>query len=761
MKKIRRILQSEAIRIVMKTLSAVGGGFLLSIGTVSGVASPLAAAFAGISHPLYAFSLLLGSLIAYTVSGAPQGMQYLIGSLVVITCCRILFHDTDRPHILSLMTALCCIVAGAVIDIVFYAGGGKLPLYILEALLTGVASYFLADAALCLRTRRPISMHAGRSFTFAFSYLLCITALCGVDASFCNLGRVAGTAATLLCARKLRQQGGTLCGALTTCGVTLCSVRLGTPILFLPVTGMLMGYLSGLPNALYIPAFFIMEVLSGAVLDSSTELARVAVEMVLGCTLYALCSHLELFRFIGGADENDADQTAADRFIGGALHELAQETTAVMQRLTVPEPASFACRLRQQVCTGCSNYDTCWRIRAEHTEHAFNKLRHMTRNRPVPQMLDHCLRKPRLLEAAEMRLRTDALEHMQRVHLMQDRAVTLEYLQLLECVFIDRFAEKRDTICKAESEILLRILKRLSVQAEAAYVQRLQSGRYAAEIYTGNDAVPAEAITELLREKLRTPLQCTVMQSKENGVRVCIYEPPVYTMQFACKSITSPGYERCGDHADGFTDGTGNSYLILSDGMGSGSAASLASQIAVRTLRRMICSGMAPETAIRIVNTLLLTETNTENFATLDVCMLDGDSGCLTLYKAGAAATLLCRRTKVHRIISKSFPVGIVPDAETSVRQLYGLDGDCLVMLSDGISEGEYPYIRQLLQQGIPLEQLTEKVCEKAALFTGGTVRDDMTIIAARIAAQNSSHSTKNDRETAYQNRQIAVAAAK
>lgn len=761
MKRIGRMLQYEAIRVTLQTLSAVGGGFLLSVGTVSGVSSPLAAAFAGICPPLYAFGLLLGALIAYTVSGAPQGMQYLIGSLIVIVCCRILFRDNYRPHVLSMMTALCCVTAGAVIDIGFYAGGGKLPLYVLEALLTGVAAFFLADAAVCLRDRRPLPLHAGRSFTFALSYMLCITALCGVDASFCNLGRVAGIAATLLCARKLRQNGGTLCGSLTACGVTLCSVRLGMPMLFLPVTGMLMGYLSKLPNALYIPAFFIMEVLSSAVLDSSAELARVAVELVLGCTLYALCSHLELFRWIGAADADDQDRILTDRFIGSMLHELGEESAAVMDRLTIPEPVSYPARLRQQVCTGCKEHDKCWRLRAERTEHAFNRLRHLSRTTPFPQLLEDCQRKHLLIEAAERSLSSDALAHMQRVHLLQDRAVTLDYLQMLESVFNDRERGEDGVSCAAESDMLQRILKRFSVQGAHASVRRTESGRYLARIYAKSDTVPTAAIMELLQEKLHVKLGSTVMRSKESGERICLYEVPVYTMEYAIHSVTSPGYERCGDHADGFTDGTGNTYLILSDGMGSGSTASLASRIAVRTLRRMVCSGMPAEIAIRLVNTLLLTETNTENFATLDVCMLDGDTGSLTLYKAGAAATLLCRRTKVHRIVSRSFPVGIIPDAEPSVRQLYSLDGDSIVMLSDGISEGEYPYIRQLLQQGMPLDQITRTVCEKASVFTGGAVRDDMTVIAARITARNSSDSTKFDRESTYQNRQFAVSIPK
>ena len=247
MKTIRHILRSEPVLIVLRTLIAAGGGFLLSVGKICGVVSPLAAALAGVCPPLYAFAILFGSLAAYMLNGAPPEMQFLLCCLTVIVCSRILFHDTQKPHVLSVMTVFCCMIAGVVLDLVF-TQGKHLPLYILESLLTGIAAYFIGDAAKSLRERRRIPMHAGRSFTFAICYLLCITALCGVDTPFCNLGRAVGTAAALLCARQLRQHGGTLCGALTACGVTLCSVKLGMPVLFLPVTAMLMGYLSGLPG---------------------------------------------------------------------------------------------------------------------------------------------------------------------------------------------------------------------------------------------------------------------------------------------------------------------------------------------------------------------------------------------------------------------------------------------------------------------------------------------------------------------------------
>ncbi|MBP0972625.1 MAG: hypothetical protein J5851_01820, partial [Oscillospiraceae bacterium] len=477
-----RFLRSEPVRVVLRTLTAAGGGFLLSIGRVSGVASPLAAALAGICPPLYAFAILCGTLAAFAVSGAPEDMQFLICCLTAIVCCRILFREVQKPSVLSVMTAFCCVAGGVVLDLVL-TQGKRLPLYILEALLTGIAAYFIGDAGQCLHERRRIRLRAGRSFTFAVCYLLGITALCGLDTDFCNLGRAVGTAATLLCARQLRQHGGTLCGALTSCGVALCSVKLGMPVLFLPVTAMLMGYLSGLPNALFIPAFFLMEGLSSAVLDSSMELYRIAVELVIACTLYGLCSHVELFRFIAPEEpDSRSDPAQRDLFLGTMLRELEEETDAVMQRLTMPEPESIAEQLRQRMCSNCGKYEECWRLRGAVTERAFLRIGHAPYYRPLPQTIGNCVRYEELSGAAAECARTTALFEMQRVHLMQDRSTMLEYLQLLQSVVGDHAAQDRQVLCAAETRLLLRLLARLSVKAESACVRQLDSGRYTAEI---------------------------------------------------------------------------------------------------------------------------------------------------------------------------------------------------------------------------------------------------------------------------------------
>ena len=192
MNHLKQLFQQEFVRLPLGCITAFGGSYLLSAGTVCGIVSPLPAAIAGVCPPLYAFCMLCGTLLAYVVQGTPQDMAYLLTCLVAIVCVRILFYEVQRPNMLALLSVISCAAAGFITDLFFTQQGGRLPLYIMESLLIGGAAFLFADAWTAFCKRGRILLDAGKSFTFAMTYLLGITALCGLDLPFCNAGRTAG-----------------------------------------------------------------------------------------------------------------------------------------------------------------------------------------------------------------------------------------------------------------------------------------------------------------------------------------------------------------------------------------------------------------------------------------------------------------------------------------------------------------------------------------------------------------------------------------
>ncbi len=736
MQQFRRLLTHEAVRLSLGFVTALGGGYLLSAGTVCGIVSPLPAAIAGVCPPLFSFCILCGTLLAYISQNAPPDMAYLLTSLVAITCMRILFYEVRRPPVQAVLTVTACTAAGFVTDLFFVQHGGILPLYIMEALLTGAVALLFADAWSSFCRHGKILLDAGKSFTFAMTYLLGITALCGLDLPFCNVGRACGMAVTLLAAKQFRQCGGTLLGALTACGTVLCSVPLGMPLLFLPVTAMLAGFLSRIPNALYIPVFFIMQALSSAVLDSSTELIRIAAELVLAGGLYALCSHVPLCRILTfGSSRHGAVRCTAQReqFLSQSIAGLREETAGIIGYLRPRKPADAVHCLRGQLCRGCRNESVCWIQQKEATAQAFTELLHHPAADPLPEPLTGCIRRRRMLACVWEYGHRAALEQTASVHLTQNRNVMLEYFRLMEEMAADAARQRELLLCTQETEGLQAILRQCRCEFQSCFVRRLKSGRYAAEIYARSELSAAETIQVLLGELLNVQLLTVPPQSGGGVLRYCFYEQPAFCLEHVIRSVHAPGNTRCGDTAEAFTDAEGDQYLILSDGMGSGTAASLVSQIAVRAFVRLVTSGMPPETAIRFANTILLSETNTECFATLDILRLHADTGELQFFKSGASATLFQHERQVVRIDAQSFPIGIMAQAEPFCKTLSALENDRIIMVSDGIHESEYPYVKELLRHHTSLDALAEQICSKADVFHAGKAEDDITVIAAGI----------------------------
>lgn len=734
MLKLKKLLHREGIRLPLVCLTSAGSGYLLSVGTVCGLPSVLAVVLAGIVQPMMSFCILAGSVIAYLVQGAPEEMRFLLAFLLLTAGLRLLLLEVKKPHLLAVLTAFSGIAAAFAADLFFTRTGGLLPLYVLEALAAGAGVYFLADARDAVSCYGRICLDAGKGFTFAMAYLLSITGLCGVDLRFCNLGRIAGITVTLLAARKFRHSGGTLLGSLTACGITLCSPSLGMPLLFLPVTGMLAGFLSNLPNAVLIPVFFVMQFLSSYVFDGSMELARVLAEMLIGCCLFGIFSHMDLEKIICLRRTEPAAVLYLPRreqFLSEAFLDLRNETSSVMRRLRPAEPEKGELAARKALCTGCRNEVYCWEQRREQTQAAFRQLFHHPDLHPRPEALDGCLRINKMTECFLRCSRNAAMTQLKNVHLHESRAGLLQYLQILEEMTAACGTRQQIRICEAETQQLRDILHTCGCNFTECFVRCLKSGRYAAEVYTREAELPVSAIREMLSDSLEVPMQEIPAQQSGKSRRFCFCQKPPYSLEISMQSVNAPHCRRCGDSAASATDGEGNVYLILSDGMGSGDNASLTSRLAVHTFTQMIACGFSADSTIRLINTMLLSETGTEHFTTLDILRMDADTGSIQIWKSGAAATLFCHHKKVIRIAASSFPVGILTEAEPFRRKLCGNAQDRIIMLSDGIDETEFSFIRELLLQDMPMDKLAGAICEKAGLYS--RQEDDVTVIAASV----------------------------
>jgi len=180
--------------------------------------------------------------------------------------------------------------------------------------------------------------------------------------------------------------------------------------------------------------------------------------------------------------------------------------------------------------------------------------------------------------------------------------------------------------------------------------------------------------------------------------------------------------------------------ILLSDGMGKGTAAASESGLAVTTLMDLISAGFDVKLALKTVNNILLLQNESEIFSTVDLAMIDKIGGKLRLFKIGAAATFIKRGEKVAAVKMAALPLGIVDGLHIDFINVRLRPGDQIIMVSDGICDANREDLEMSwLQNAIygikskDPQTISDLIVNKAVESYGIREKDDMTVITAVI----------------------------
>lgn len=217
-----------------------------------------------------------------------------------------------------------------------------------------------------------------------------------------------------------------------------------------------------------------------------------------------------------------------------------------------------------------------------------------------------------------------------------------------------------------------------------------------------------------------------------------IYEKQSLSVAYAIRNQRADGEEKyCGDTSGVFEAGE-IFYSFISDGMGSGRDAAITSGICGMFLRKLLGGGIAPTEVLELLNGFLRNrggDSLHECSATVDLLELDTLSGKAFFYKSGAAPTYIFRDSGLFKLRSGTVPVGIIKDLDFKKIDMPLKQGDLVVMVSDGVTDGkeECPWLFDLLRsQGAAAapDRIAELIV-KYAKAEGA--RDDISVTAIRV----------------------------
>lgn len=172
-------------------------------------------------------------------------------------------------------------------------------------------------------------------------------------------------------------------------------------------------------------------------------------------------------------------------------------------------------------------------------------------------------------------------------------------------------------------------------------------------------------------------------------------------------------------------------YVLLCDGMGTGPGAVQEGQTAGNLLRDMLCCGFPAEYALRSLNSICALR-DRAGAVTVDLAELSLDTGKVTLYKWGAAASYLVGAGGTEKLGIPSAPPGLsVTGTRETCCGVLLRKGQLLLLVSDGLVEAEVLDICRTQKQRAPAA-LAE------ALLKNAPHEDDATVVTIQLVCPKS-----------------------
>ena len=403
--------------------------------------------------------------------------------------------------------------------------------------------------------------------------------------------------------------------------------------------------------------------------------------------------------------------------------------------------------LASSVCIGCVNYKRCWEKELYST---YSQLMdYLTSPAEDCSGFDgllarRCHNIEQLLSQAESLYRQYASEQRWAAKLNECRDVVSEQLSGVSGVLAGLAKQIRlDVNCRQDlEEELSQRLTGLGIEVSDLSVvgteRNLPRVSMRAKVPAGEN--PLAAIQAIVSDALG-PLQLIENIPVREMNKLTFAVPIKYRLELGIAQSAKD--EVSGDCFNHLETATGKHAFLLSDGMGKGSRARVESDQALSLARDMLEAGFSAETAIKAINSLLALR-GKERFATLDLAVIDVTKGQVDFYKTGAAPSFLKNSGEVEQIAGAGLPIGIVPGIEPCQAVRSVREGDYLVMVSDGLVDGqewdESWVANQLKGMGNIAAPVMAKQLLNRAVKSRTNFADDATVIVVRVRGLRKSH---------------------
>lgn len=255
---------------------------------------------------------------------------------------------------------------------------------------------------------------------------------------------------------------------------------------------------------------------------------------------------------------------------------------------------------------------------------------------------------------------------------------------------------------------------------------------------------------DTLAQHIGVRLQVKLQVTEQQNGRILLEEVPpliIHTGMATACAVTPERKRKVGcalDNGDAVLVRSlsgGQMLLALSDGMGHGAGAQDESRKTLELLSLCMEAGYTRSQAMTAVNGMMLSATGGEQFATVDLCLINLWTGEAAMNKLGACASVLFQGQKMQVIEGAALPLGIIEHVVPMEHQFVMGEGDMLLLMSDGITDAfaAEEEILSVLRRGKDdsPQHIADALLQEAMIQKDGLPPDDMTVLCARVCHRN------------------------
>lgn len=730
-------------------------GILTSSCKIIGNISPFGIAFAAASPQNYKLHSAVGAVLGYILFSSLGGLKYIAAVilLIAINSISLLSDKIKKNDFFAPVSAfLSVILSCGTYSLLSGFNAIGFAVAVSEAMLASGCSYFFLHSFSAVSCGIFLAPLRERVCLLLVTFLT-LVGLTPVSIFSLSLGRILTVLLILLTSLYYKESGGAIAGVCGGSAMLLSSNDFS--FLAYSLGGLIAGIFSIFGKSGTALSFIAVNSITIALLYSKNNPISLITEVLFASLIFLLFPTKPLF-FSSKFQKTTADSSAVQNiaisklsFASRALKNIAQTTSLASQKITEITTAEDTTRIYSsacdKICKKCIKNASCWQLKYNETTSIMNQLiseMNVSGVAVFPQLFSSSCKNS---EALLTEINKNFLEYSSRlgsshqISLLRS-SITEQFegmSEMLEYLSDDiRQVYENDPALTDKIKDLFEE-KLLSPHEIDCYKDKYQKLVIEAQIPSYKLSRLSNAYLPLsLSEITNCDIADPAVTSNGNFVRLVFCEKPRYQLTYAVSSKSKNGNVFCGDSSSIVSDISGNTHVILSDGMGSGREAALSSSIAVGLMTRLAQSGFYIEAALKMVNSALIVKSGDESLATIDAATFDLYTGKVIFYKAGAAPTYIKRGEKLGKIESISMPAGILGGVTFDKNTLSLKHGDIIIMASDGLTSFGEDWLKNeiVLHENESVADMAQRICLSAYEHSKGDHQDDITVIALLIS---------------------------